>query len=151
MDGSRFASRARSLAASAVLFVLATLALPSAAVAAPPRCFGKPATYVMQPGDPSYGGSGDDLQVTANGAGGRAKGGSGSDFVLVSNGATGDGGSGNDTVVGRDAAALFGGSGSDTVVNQVGNPKIDCGAAFDTVTPNGATDVRRCERTIAQP
>jgi hypothetical protein len=86
--------------------------------------------------------------VEAGSAGGRAEGGSGGDLVIATGGATADGGSGNDEVASFDAAALRGGSGSDYVNNISGNPRIDCGSAFDTVSPNGATDVRRCERVI---
>jgi hypothetical protein len=87
--------------------------------------------------------------VVAAGAGGRAEGGSGSDLAVVATDeATADGGSGNDFVVGTRAGALYGGSGGDIVANTAGTPKIDCGSAFDRVSPNGATDVRRCEQTI---
>lgn len=210
MDGSRFDWLARSVAA----LLLAALPLglwPSAAWAVP-TCFGKPATHVMQPGDPQYfgtygddvvvgsaepdsivpsnfggtdfvcggggddfitvlgpgskadggagrdrvkaiygglarGGSGDDLAVEAAPAGGWAEGGSGNDVVFAMDGAIADGGSGNDFVQGRRAAALLGGSGSDTIDNLGGTPKIDCGSAYDLVSANGATDVRRCEGT----
>jgi hypothetical protein len=59
-----------------------------------------------------------------------------------------NGGSGDDSLRGIFAAVLLGGAGSDTVLNSPGDPKIDCGSAYDTVTPNGATDVRRCENVI---
>jgi hypothetical protein len=92
------------------------------------------------------GGAGDD-DVLASGAGGKAYGGSGGDFVTAITDAAADGGSGNDRVIGIHASTLNGGSGSDVAVNTIGNPKNDCGSAYDLVDANGATDVRRCEDT----
>jgi hypothetical protein len=91
--------------------------------------------------------------VLAFGVGARANGGSSADTVRADADATADGGSGDDIVQSSGpgglsgAVALFGGSGSDTVYNYLGNPRIDCGAAYDVVFANGATNVRRCEGT----
>jgi Ca2+-binding RTX toxin-like protein len=93
------------------------------------------------------GGAGDDV-VAAFYAGSYVDGGSGNDYVGVNYGATGDGGSGTDQVEGVQGAALAGGSGSDHVRNIEGTPAIDCGPGRDTVEPNGATNVRRCEETV---
>lgn len=101
------------------------------------------------------GGSGNDY-VLAFRLGSRAYGGSGADTVRADTGATADGGSGDDVVQNGNPSnaggvALKGGSGSDTVLNYDGNPTIDCGAAYDLVYANGATDVRRCEGTTTPP
>ena len=98
------------------------------------------------------GGSGDDSVLTDI-EGSKADGGSGSDEIRATQGAVGDGGSGNDLVRSwaGGAAALYGGSGSDVVLNETGAGKIDCGAAYDLVYANGATDVKRCEGTTTPP
>jgi Ca2+-binding RTX toxin-like protein len=100
----------------------------------------------------AIGGSGDDFVLT-DWVGSKADGGSGSDEVWANQGAVGDGGSGNDILRSYfgGAAALLGGSGGDTVYNQTGADKIDCGAAYDLVYANGATDVRRCEGVAPPP
>src|SRR5262245_26183257 len=91
------------------------------------------------------GGSGDDWEVLGY-DGASANGGSGSEYdVYAEDGGAADGGSGNDWVFGYYASALFGGSGKDFVVNEGGDPRMDCGSAYDQYDPNGATSIRRCE------
>jgi Ca2+-binding RTX toxin-like protein len=90
------------------------------------------------------GGAGNDT-VAAYYDGARAEGESGSDTVHAGIGGNADGGSGDDIVTVAQALTAAGGSGDDTITNVEGNPAIDCGSGHDTVTPNGATNVLRCE------
>lgn len=108
------------------------------------------APYDGPAGDPDdiEGGSGSD-SITGTG---HLDGGSSDDSIHASGaGTVADGGSGDDQIAGSGASTLLGGSGSDTVLNLDGTPKIDCGAAYDEVYANGATDVRRCEGTTNPP
>src|SRR6188474_1486261 len=100
--------RAATLALAALLLAAVSLGMRPAIVSAAPLCFGKPATHVMQPGEPVYlGTAGDDVVVGTAGPdlinpavtpGGTdlACGGGGDDGVAVAGpGSKADGGAGD--------------------------------------------------------
>jgi hypothetical protein len=137
----------RALAAVLVLVVAAVpLGLAPSAVAAAPRCFGKPATHVMKIGDPLYAGTAsDDVVVGSKGAdsiflqnsGGvdRVCSGGGNDHLAITGtGSIADGGAGNDVMTGYEGATLRGGTGNDAVVADGTGGRAEGGSGDDEVT-----------------
>lgn len=98
------------------------------------------------------GGSGVDTIYVSLAA--RGEGGSGNDILAADSNSWADGSSGDDTLTSDydqswAAERLYGNSGNDTLISEGGNPLLDCcSGSRDVVTPNGATQVHRCETII---
>lgn len=135
-----------------LVLLLALLFIPSAtaSAAAPPTCFGLPATQILdRPGTLNFT-SGNDVFIGSHGRDRFVYGetaqfggvdyvcaGGGHDYIETFDQITVDGGRGNDTVIGGEQTTVYGGPGNDTLVGDLSS-ELWGGDGNDTINGRGA-------------